>query len=185
MPDTVAELQEKIKALNAENKELKAEIKSIKKEHSAEIKSLKKEHSAEIKAKDKEIKTLNSQIKKKKPKDPNAPKRSKNGFMFFTDEKRDVVKAENKDAKPTEISKIIGEMWSALKIYKEDGKHEETKKDPITGETITKRFDYSKKAQKYLDKASKDKKRYQKELKKYQKSLEKKSKKSSNKAKAS
>jgi len=118
------------------------------------------------------------------PKDPNAPKRPKNGFMFFTDEKRKVVKAENKDATSTEISKIIGEMWSALKIYKEDGKHTERKKDPIKNKIIIKRFDYSKKAQKYLDKASKDKKRYEKEFKKYQKSLEKKSKKSSKKAKS-
>ena len=168
MPVTVPDLEEKIKALKAENK-------ALKKEHSAEIKSKDKEHSAEIKSKDKEIKALNTQIKKKKRKDPDAPKRPKNGFMFFTDEKRNVVKAENKNAKPTEISIIIGKMWTALKVYKDDGKHQDKNG----------KFNYSNKAQKYLDKASKDKKRYEKELKKYQKSLEKKSKKSSKKAKAS
>ena len=142
-------LEAELKALEAKNKTLRADLKAKDKEMNALI----KKHSSELKAKDKALSK-----KKKKDKDPNAPKKPKNGYMFFTDEKRNEVKAENKDAIPTEISKIIGKQWSALKVYKDDGKHQDKNG----------KFNYSKKAQKYLDKAEDDKIRYQKEKAAYE-----------------
>ena len=160
-------LEAELKALEAKNKTLRADLKAKDKEMNALI----KKHSSELKAKDKEMNALikkhSSELKakdkalskkKKKDKDPNAPKKPKNGYMFFTDEKRNEVKAENKDAIPTEISKIIGKQWSALKVYKDDGKHQDKNG----------KFNYSKKAQKYLDKAADDKIRYQKEKAAYE-----------------
>merc|ERR1711916_376216 len=52
--------------------------------------------------------------KERKAKDPNAPKRPLSSYMLFCQEKREEVKSKNKDAKATEISKILGEMWSKV-----------------------------------------------------------------------
>lgn len=156
-------LKEQISALRAEIKSLKAENKDKDKQ----IKDLEKARVTESKAKDKQITALEKAIdkakSKKKKKDPNAPTGAKNGFMFFTEKNRVTIQDENKDAKSTEISKILGKQWNSFKIYKENGKHIEKKKDPITKDTITRKFDYSKGAKKYLNMAKKDQKRYNKE----------------------
>ena len=52
----------------------------------------------------------------KKIKDPNAPKKGKNSYIIFCSKKREEAKAAlGKDAKPTEVSTKLGEMWAALK----------------------------------------------------------------------
>lgn len=50
----------------------------------------------------------------KKKKDPNAPKRPLTAYMIFSQEHRQEVREENKDAKIGEISKILGERWKKL-----------------------------------------------------------------------
>lgn len=48
-------------------------------------------------------------------KDPNSPKRPKNGYMFFCAEHRDEAKAAlDDDAKATDIARQLGAMWRAL-----------------------------------------------------------------------
>lgn len=47
----------------------------------------------------------------KQKKDPNAPKRALCGFMFFCNEQRPIVKAENPDMKIGDIAKVLGEQW--------------------------------------------------------------------------
>jgi hypothetical protein len=61
--------------------------------------------------------------KKSKPKELNDEnkKKSKNPFINFCNEKRDLIKEENPDAKPHEITKIIAELWKDLD---EDEKNE-------------------------------------------------------------
>ena len=39
------------------------------------------------------------------------PKRAMSSYLFFTNDKRAGVTKKNKDAKMTDISKIMGEMW--------------------------------------------------------------------------
>ena len=53
---------------------------------------------------------------KKAKKDPNAPKRGKSGYIFFCSAKRLDVKEElGEDAKTTEITSRLGELWTELK----------------------------------------------------------------------
>ena len=53
---------------------------------------------------------------KKGKKDPDAPKRGKSGYLFFCSAKRLDVKEElGEDAKTTEITSRLGELWTELK----------------------------------------------------------------------
>ncbi|ODV93063.1 hypothetical protein PACTADRAFT_184821 [Pachysolen tannophilus NRRL Y-2460] len=50
----------------------------------------------------------------KKKKDPNAPKRSLSAYMFFANETRDIVRAENPGIAFGQVGKVLGERWKAL-----------------------------------------------------------------------
>lgn len=64
----------------------------------------------------KESKREAKRSSEKKIKDPNAPKKGKNSYIIFCSKKREEAKAAlGKDAKPTEVSTKLGEMWAALK----------------------------------------------------------------------
>lgn len=52
--------------------------------------------------------------KKKVAKDPDAPSRPTSSYMFFAKEMRPAAVKKNPDAKLTEISKILGEIWKGL-----------------------------------------------------------------------
>mmetsp|Transcript_18496 Transcript_18496/g.26118 ORF Transcript_18496/g.26118 Transcript_18496/m.26118 type:complete len:953 (+) Transcript_18496:319-3177(+) len=52
--------------------------------------------------------------KKKKKKDPNAPKRAKTAFMYFSTANRARLKEENPDASFGELGKLVGEAWKNL-----------------------------------------------------------------------
>jgi hypothetical protein len=52
--------------------------------------------------------------KRKSKKDPNAPKRGLSAYMFFANEQRENVRAENKDISFGQVGKILGERWKAL-----------------------------------------------------------------------
>jgi len=78
--------------------------------------------------------------KRKKKKDPNAPKRPRSAYILYCTEKRNEVKNEHPDAKPADLMKMMGEMWNALS--------ESKKKD-------------------FTDKAKEDKTRYNDQMKNY------------------
>jgi len=80
--------------------------------------------------------------KKKKTRDPDAPKKPKSSFMVFSTENRDKIKQQNPEATFGDIASLVSEAWKALS--------EKDKK-------------------KYTDKADKSKEKYQKELEKYNK----------------
>jgi len=84
-------------------------------------------------------KTKETKVKRKK--DPNAPKRGLSAYMFFANDKRDLVHKENPGIKFGEVGKLLGEMWKDL-----------TEKDK----------------QPYLAKAKADKERYESEKARYQ-----------------
>ena len=50
----------------------------------------------------------------KKKKDPNAPKGAMSAYMCFCKTERDNAKAENPDAKNTEITALLGARWRDL-----------------------------------------------------------------------
>lgn len=50
----------------------------------------------------------------RRKKDPNAPKRALSAYMFFANETRDIVKAENPDVSFGQVGRILGEKWKAL-----------------------------------------------------------------------
>lgn len=78
----------------------------------------------------------------RKKKDPNAPKRSLSAYMFFANENRDIVRAENPGIAFGEVGKLLGLKWKALSAEE---------KGP------------------YETKAANDKKRYEKEKAEYAK----------------
>ena len=96
-----------------------------------------------LKSIEKNIDSINKSSAKRnsKPKDPNAPKRAKNGYLFFTIEKRTEFKTENPDLKPTEITKKLSEEWNKIKG--------------------------TSKAKKWMDMAQEDKERYEEDKKNF------------------
>jgi len=90
-------------------------------------------------------KYLGEKLKIKAPKDPNKPKRSKSGFMFYCDEHRPPLLAKAKEKGKVnigDISKELGKMWKKLKSKN-----------------------------KYDKLAAADKERYEKEISEYNESL--------------
>jgi hypothetical protein len=52
--------------------------------------------------------------KQKKKKDTNAPKRGLSAYMFFANEQRENVRAENPGIGFGQVGKVLGERWKAL-----------------------------------------------------------------------
>jgi len=50
----------------------------------------------------------------KKEKDPNAPKKPKSSFIFFTQDKRQSVLDSNPGIKFTEVTREIAKLWEVL-----------------------------------------------------------------------
>jgi len=50
----------------------------------------------------------------KKEKDPNAPKKEPNNYMNWCNAHRAEYKSKNPDAKPTELTKLMGAGWREL-----------------------------------------------------------------------
>lgn len=50
----------------------------------------------------------------RKKKDPDAPKRALSAYMFFANENRDIVRAENPGIAFGQVGKLLGEKWKAL-----------------------------------------------------------------------
>ena len=129
--------------IDYDEKPLPDKVKSFIDETTAKISSLQEEikklrlHKQKLTSLFNEIKKL---IPKKGMKDPNAPKRALNPYMFFGKEVRQTIRDENPEMKMTEISKKIGVMWKEL-----------SEEDKV----------------KYNDLAEKDKERYLSEKAKY------------------
>ena len=64
----------------------------------------------ETRRKDKRTKKLKRK-RKAKNKAAGMPKRPTSAFLFFSNDKRAGVTRKNKDAKMTDISKLLGDMW--------------------------------------------------------------------------
>lgn len=58
--------------------------------------------------------SIKSFEKKTVKKDPNAPKKAKTSYMYFCDDRRAALKADNPKASVGEMSKIMGAEWKEL-----------------------------------------------------------------------
>jgi high mobility group protein B3 len=81
----------------------------------------------------------NDQSSKKK-RDPNRPKKNKNGYLFFCQDKRDSVKTQHPNLDGKELVRILSKMWNDM-----------SDKEKVP----------------YQQRADKDKKRYHQEMEKY------------------
>ena len=70
--------------------------------------------------------------KKRKKKDPNAPKRPLNGYFRFQKVVKAKVKSENPEAKITEIAKLIGAQWKTMSDSDKAPFNDAFKKDMVT-----------------------------------------------------
>lgn len=64
----------------------------------------------------------------KKPK-KTGPKKPKSAYLYFCEEKRSEVKAENPDMKPTEITSELGRLWNKIKDTPRANKYKEQAED--------------------------------------------------------
>jgi len=66
--------------------------------------------------------------RKKKPKDPNAPKKPQTAFFLYMHQERLVVKKNNPEMKAKDISKTIGAQWRELTEQQKKPYHDEYEK---------------------------------------------------------
>jgi hypothetical protein len=85
-----------------------------------------------------------NEIKKKKTeKDSSIPRKPKNSYMVFCDKYRPIVVQENRDKNSKDITVILGEKWTALKL-KNDEEYKEIENQSKLNKTI-----YDEKMKKY------------------------------------
>ena len=96
------------------DKEKKAKKKEENLEKKAKEKQEKEEKKAREKAAKKEELERKKEEKKKKKKDPNAPKGAKNAYMFFLQEMRTKLLAENPSLSVPETGKECGRRWKEI-----------------------------------------------------------------------
>jgi hypothetical protein len=65
-------------------------------------------------------KFLDTSIKLKAKRDPNKPRRPKNSYTFFCNDKRPKVKEDNPNFKFAEVNKKLGKMWKECKSTERD-----------------------------------------------------------------
>ncbi|WWD21874.1 non-histone chromosomal protein 6 [Kwoniella shandongensis] len=68
-----------------------------------------------VTAKDtKKSKGVSEAAKKRAKKDPNKPKRALSAYMFFVQDYRERIKAENPDATFGDVGKLLGIKWKEM-----------------------------------------------------------------------
>jgi len=67
--------------------------------------------------------------KRKKKKDPNAPKRPRSAYILYCTDSREEVKKANDGAKPAELMQMMGAMWNALPAHKKQEYNDKAKED--------------------------------------------------------
>jgi len=78
--------------------------------------------------------------KKRTKKDPNAPKRPVNAYMFFTKEKRDQVRAKYPDLPMVDVSKKLGAMWKLLEDNEKETYQKMAAEDKVRWEKEQKQY---------------------------------------------
>lgn len=69
--------------------------------------------------------------KARKKKDKNAPKRGMSAFMFFSQDQRESVKADNPGIAFGEVGKVLGQRWKELSEADKKPYEEKAAKDKV------------------------------------------------------
>ncbi|EDR09427.1 uncharacterized protein LACBIDRAFT_184303 [Laccaria bicolor S238N-H82] len=83
---------------------------------------------------------------RKGKKDPNKPKRALSAYMFFSQDWRDRIKAENPDAGFGEVGKLLGAKWKELDEEEKKPYVEQASKDKTRAEEAKAAYDSNKKS---------------------------------------
>ncbi|KAJ7819520.1 high mobility group box domain-containing protein [Mycena leptocephala] len=83
---------------------------------------------------------------RKGKKDPNAPKRALSAYMFFSQDWRERIKAENPDAGFGEVGKLLGAKWKELDDEEKKPYVDQAAKDKTRAEDEKNAYDGSKKS---------------------------------------
>ena len=94
-----------------------------------EKKERKRKTPTTIESSDGESKKEQEKPKKKRAKKTTGPKKPKSAYLYFCEEKRAEVKAENPDMKPTEITSELGRLWNKIKDTTKANKYKEQAED--------------------------------------------------------
>ncbi|THH16751.1 hypothetical protein EUX98_g9253 [Antrodiella citrinella] len=78
---------------------------------------------------------------KKAKKDKNAPKRALSAYMFFSQDWRERIKAENPDAGFGEIGKLLGAKWKELDDEEKKPYNEQAARDKTRAEQEKSEYD--------------------------------------------
>lgn len=73
--------------------------------------------------------------RKKKTKDPNAPKRYMSAFLFFCSEKKDSIRSQFPNLNPVEIAKDLSTRWEACEdqsLYEEMSKKDKERYEKVS-----------------------------------------------------
>ncbi|KAK1231277.1 Non-histone chromosomal protein 6 [Marasmius sp. AFHP31] len=89
---------------------------------------------------------------RKTKKDPNAPKRALSAYMFFSQDWRERIKAENPDASFGEVGKLLGAKWKELDDEEKKPYIEQAAKDKERAENEKNDYDTGKKSAANSDK---------------------------------
>ncbi|KAJ7737913.1 high mobility group box domain-containing protein [Mycena maculata] len=79
-------------------------------------------------------------------KDPNAPKRALSAYMFFSQDWRERIKAENPEAGFGEVGKLLGAKWKELDDEEKKPYIEQAAKDKTRAEDEKTAYDSGKKS---------------------------------------
>jgi len=82
---------------------------------------------------------------RKGKKDPKAPKRALSAYMFFSQDWRERIKAENPDAGFGELGKLLGAKWKELDEEEKKPYLEQAAQDKIRADDEKNAYDNSKK----------------------------------------
>ena len=73
--------------------------------------------------------------KKRKKKDKNAPKKAKNGFLFFSMSSRQGIKVANPGYSFADVARHIGQLWRSMSIEDKAIFQEMAEKDKVRYQT--------------------------------------------------
>ncbi|ESK98285.1 nucleosome binding protein [Moniliophthora roreri MCA 2997] len=93
---------------------------------------------------------------RKPKKDPKAPKRALSAYMFFSQDWRERIKAENPDASFGEVGKLLGAKWKELDDEEKKPYIEQAAKDKERAEGEKIAYDSGKKSAENSDKDEAD-----------------------------
>jgi len=93
---------------------------------------------------------------RKTKKDPKAPKRALSAYMFFSQDWRERIKAENPDAGFGEVGKLLGAKWKELDEEEKKPYVEQAAKDKERAEEEKATYEGKKSAPESADEAAND-----------------------------